>query len=480
MDPAQTTADAETVTTIGGTIAPPALTVHAILRRYYSVWAIYSFGGGFLYGVYPLFLRSRGLDQFQMNSVLATYFFVTFLTDVPTGAFADALGRRRSFVLGCTLRFAAFLTYFFVHRYALFLVAESIDGIGTTFCNGAIDAWGVDALDAGGYGLEKDRLFSRISQLSNFGFMLAAIIGAYAADINIAWPWLLGAAGYFVAGLTGMLLMHEVRAVTARLDLRGIPRMLTSRVTAGLRQGWRNRTVLLLSLANGIFFAAWAPYWLEWPLYFDDAWHTGIWIVGWYFCLFTLARMAGAEIVVRTLVSPISTPENGLDDRPAENHPGLLARGESLPSPKGATHPDLPADSRAQYTRAFRLTAITVTLGCMLITAGLGNRHIWLVTAALFGLNLCFGAVMPLTQTWFNASIAAHERATLLSFNSTFSTIGGSMGLLLGGAVADYGGFGPAWMLAGVISLLAAACFWSLRAFPSAIAASVEPNPASL
>ena len=433
MDPAQRTASAEAVTAIGGTLAPPGLTVHAILRRYYGIWTIYSFGGGFLYGVYPLFLRSRGLDQFEMNSVLATYFFVTFLTDVPTGAFADALGRRRSFVLGCALRFAAFLTYFFAHRYALFLVAESIDGIGTTFCNGAIDAWGVDALDAGGYGLQKDLLFSRISQLSNFGFMISAIIGAYAANINIAWPWLLGAAGYMIAGFAGMLLMHEVRSATARLDPRGIPGMLTSRVSAGLRQGWRNRTVLLLSLANGIFFAAWAPYWLEWPQYFNDAWHTGIWIVGWYFCLFTIARMAGAEIVVRTVISTEAGPRGHQD----------------------------------HYPRALRLTAITVTLSCMLIAAGLGSRHILLVTAALFGLNICFGAVMPLMQTWFNESIAAGERATLLSFNSTFSTIGGSIGLLLGGAVADYAGFGAAWILAGAISLTAAACFYSLRATPA-------------
>jgi predicted MFS family arabinose efflux permease len=108
-----------------------------------------------------------------------------------------------------------------------------------------------------------------------------------------------------------------------------------------------------------------------------------------------------------------------------------------------------------------------VVLSSMLIAAGLGSRHILLVTAALFGLNICFGAVMPLMQTWFNESIGAGERATLLSFNSTFSTIGGSIGLLLGGAVADYGGFGAAWMLAGLISLTAVACFYPLRATPA-------------
>src|SRR5689334_17322546 len=174
----------------------PAATVRQVMRRYYGVWWIYSFAGGFLFAVYPLFLRSRGLTQFQMNSVLATYFAVTFLTDVPTGAFADALGRRRSFLLGCTLRSLAFLVYFFAHRYVIFLLAESIDGIGTTFCNGSIDAWGVDALDEAGFAGIKDRLFSRISQLTNIGFIGSAVIGAFIADTNIAWPWLLGAAGY--------------------------------------------------------------------------------------------------------------------------------------------------------------------------------------------------------------------------------------------------------------------------------------------
>jgi MFS family permease len=162
--------------------------IRRVTRNYYSVSLIYAFAGGFLFGVYPLFLRSRGLDQFQINSVMAVYFIVIFLTDIPTGAFADAIGRRNSFVLGCALRAAGFLIYFFVHRYALFLLAEVIDGVGTTFCSGAIDAWGVDALDAAGYTGVKDRLFSRIQQLTNIGWMVSALLGAYIADVDIAWP----------------------------------------------------------------------------------------------------------------------------------------------------------------------------------------------------------------------------------------------------------------------------------------------------
>ena len=139
---------------------PAPLSTESIVRRYYGVWLTYSLAGGFLAGVYPLFLRSRGLNQFEINSVLAVYFAVTFLLDVPTGAFADAIGRRLALVLGSALRCLAFGLYFVSHAYVLFLVAETVDAVGTTFCNGAIDAWGVDALDEAGFQGTKDALFS--------------------------------------------------------------------------------------------------------------------------------------------------------------------------------------------------------------------------------------------------------------------------------------------------------------------------------
>jgi predicted MFS family arabinose efflux permease len=76
-------------------------------------------------------------------------------------------------------------------------------------------------------------------------------------------------------------------------------------------------------------------------------------------------------------------------------------------------------------------------------------------------------------QTWFNEQIGAGERATLLSFESTFSTIGAAIGLLVGGRVADYGGLGAAWILAGVISISAAACFFPLRSSQPAVTSRV-------
>lgn len=413
--------------------APPAA-ARRIMRRYYAVWAIYAFGGGFLYGVYPLFLRSRGLTQLQMNSVLATYFAVTFLTDVPTGAFADAFGRRRAFVLGCLLRASAFMFYFVAHRYATFLIAEAIDGIGTTFCNGAIDAWGVDALDAAGFAGLKDRLFSRISQITNLGFMLSAIIGAWAGSYNLAWPWPLGAAGYLVSALAGGMLMREARrAVAIKRPREAIAANVARRIGRGFRLGFASRSILLLSLANGAFFAAWAPSWLEWPQFFSDSYRIGPWIVGWIYALFTVARMAGAETVVRL----------GFD----------------------------------QVARARMLVAAALTIAATFLAAWLMSGRVNAALGCFVAMNLGIGALLPMAQSWFNEEIGAADRATLLSFNSTFATMGAAAGLLSTGAYADARGIPAVWAVSAAIMLLAAPLYWRLgRPDENAIAVPVQTS----
>jgi MFS family permease len=412
--------------------ALPAPSVGHIMRRYFTVWSVYSLANGFLFGVYPLFLRARGLNQFEMNSVLATYFAVTFLTDIPTGAFADALGRRRSFVLGCLIRVTAFMIYFFAHAYPIFLVAESIDGIGTTFCNGAIDAWGVDALDEAGFAGLKDRLFSRISQLMNVGFMISALIGTYVADVNIAWPWLMSAAGYGISAIVGASLMRERGGRRVTVELAKIPAQVIDRVVKGFRRGLRSRTILMLSLANGIFFAASAPYWLEWPQYVNDSYGLGIWVVGWVYCLLTIGRLAGAEIVMRMRMD--------------------------------------------EAARSTRLIILIAAASLVFFAGGAAARRPDVVVALFFLMNILIGAMMPMMQSWFNEQIASDDRATLLSFNSTFATMGAATGLLSVGAYADVAGIPATWKVCAVIFLAAMPCYWLIRPRPLAsVARAVTP-----
>lgn len=398
-----------------------------ITRRYYVVWWMYSLAGAFMFGVYPIFLRSRGLNQFQINSVLAVYFFVTFITDVPTGAFADAVGRRKAFLFSCATRMVAFAAYYFAHSYLYFLIAEFIDGIGTTFGNGAVEAWAVDALDEAGFEGLKDRLFSRVSQLASLGFMVAALIGAYAGDVDIAMPWVLGSVGYLITGFVAAVLMRGEKLHPhgpARTEISGLAIRIGRRVRTGVQRGFAKRSRVLLTLANALLFGAMAPYWLQWPQYVYDSFGAGLWLVGWLFCFFGIGRLIGSEIIGR--YPPMASSRSGV------------------------------------------LTVLVAVASATLFAAGWMGGRTDVVLVLLFGLNFCVGAIEPLSRSWFNEEIDAEDRATLLSFQTTFSTLGGAIGLLLSGWIADLYGIGTAWEASALIMAAIAPCYLALRPRPAA------------
>ena len=61
-------------------------------RTYYLVVGSYNLSWSFVGAVYAIFLLDRGLDLFEINVVLATYFIASFCFEVPTGE--AAIGRK--------------------------------------------------------------------------------------------------------------------------------------------------------------------------------------------------------------------------------------------------------------------------------------------------------------------------------------------------------------------------------------------------
>lgn len=392
---------------------PRALDRSAILsvtRRYYCVWGFYAFAPSFIFAIYPLFLRSRGLNQFQVNTVAGTYFLVTFLTDVPTGAFADAIGRRVSVVLGCALHAAAFILYFYSYHYWHFIAAEIIDGVATTFGNGAIDAWAVDALDAAGFEGAKDRIFSRVAQIFRVGAMTGALSGAYVGRFDLATPFMLGAIGWIVAGAVGLMLMDGRAHAAAKFSTRSAAAEVRRRMVDGTRIGFSTRAVRLMAFASLISAAAWAPYWQEWQPYFRAQLGSGVEVIGWIFVCFSLAQIAGAQIV------------NWM--------PWAWER-------------------RAEY-----LTVASAISSAALIAAGLAAHSPALAFAMFMLAQFTAAAAGPVYQSWFNEQIDGDNRATLLSFGSTFATFGATAGLPVQGLIVDAAGVGAAWQGAGLLAML--------------------------
>ncbi|MCK4260633.1 MAG: hypothetical protein KAX49_16775 [Halanaerobiales bacterium] len=81
------------------------------------------------------YVVSKGLTAFYFNIILAITMFTIFLFEIPTGAFADLLGRKRSFILSLLLMAVAKV---------VFMISNTM--LGLLFCAGTITkAYGIIA-----------------------------------------------------------------------------------------------------------------------------------------------------------------------------------------------------------------------------------------------------------------------------------------------------------------------------------------------
>ena len=388
----------------------PQAAIDDARRRYFAVAGMYSLSGGFVASSFPLFLSNRGLDQFHINSLPAIFLFVWFVTSVPAGALADTIGRRRSFLIGAPLRVLGFLLYFLSHSYSVFVIAELIDGTGSALCGSSIDAWGVDALDAAGFEGIKDRLFSRLTQLMSLCLLATALLGAYVAELDLSWPWLLSSVGFGATAIAGAFLMRGKGGARPTIT-KATPSLRHARLYRGSRHEVALQSVLMISLAAGITAAGWNHVLTEWPVFLRDRLSIRVWMMGWIFGGITLAQVMGAEITAR-----------------------------------------LAPDSKRRPVRACTM----IVLGsALLLAAGILVGRPFMTIAALLTAQAFVGALVPLLLGWINDCIPAARRATLLGFSGLFQRGGAAVGLLVGGYVADHGGIALGWQLSAIVSLFA-------------------------
>ena len=371
-------------------------------RIYLLVFGGYNLAQFFIAPVYPLFLLRCGLDLFQINVVLATYLVTVFVLEIPTGAFADRYGRRRSFLVSCWIRAFAYGLYAHADSFADCLVAEMIDALGSTLASGALEAWAVDGVRAEGDARPADRLIARANVVSRAAVIAGVVCCGYLADESLVWPWL-GAMGIFaVTGLVAALTMREsppgtISAAHPRRTLQHAVREDVGSVAA-------NPVLLLLCVLTAAGAFAGFPLHMYWAPQLQAA---GVvpHVLGWVAAALNLAALTGSAVL-----------------------PRLLARAQ----------------------RSTVLAAAACWRAAMLALAATASS----LSPMLAGLvlqEMAFGLTEPVLAGWTNEHVPSARRATLLSVRSTFFTLGGAVGLVAIGLVGRAAGVPVAWAVSGAV-----------------------------
>lgn len=199
------------------TLSPARVPATGVRRLTTTLYG-YSFLDDFvlLYPVYALLFADTGMSLWQISSLFALWSITGVLLEVPSGAWADAVSRRRLLWIGPLLTAAGFALWVAVPSYWAFAAGFVLWGAGGALGSGALEALVYDELDrlgaadryAGVMGRSRAaRLLGTVSSIGLAGPVFAR--GDYAA---------VGAASFVACLLTAAVATrfpeHRVRVET--------------------------------------------------------------------------------------------------------------------------------------------------------------------------------------------------------------------------------------------------------------------------
>jgi MFS family permease len=150
--------------------------------------------------------QARGLSLGEIGVVFAVHSAVALVLEVPSGALADLVGRRRVLLAGAALTAVSLLVFAAAESVAAFMVSTGLLAAGRALISGSLEAWYVDSL----------RLLDPAAPLSHglsrgaAAEALALAVGSLVAGglVTLAGPAEGGGAvfsGYGIAALAGAL-----------------------------------------------------------------------------------------------------------------------------------------------------------------------------------------------------------------------------------------------------------------------------------
>ena len=410
-----------------------------IQRVYLTLLTGNTVAASFIWGINTLFLLDAGLTNFEAFAANAFFTAGMVIFEIPTGVVADTVGRKASYLLG-TLTLAAstglyWLLWVWHAPFPAWAVVSVLLGLGFTFFSGAVDAWLVDALRASDYAGMLEPVFGRALVVTGIATFVGSVAGGAIAQVtNLGVPFLLRAGVLLLMFVFALVAMRDIGFTPDRSmgPLKATRNVLTQSIDHGLRKASVRYVILAAPFASGVgiyAFYAMQPYLLQ--LYGDRSAYS---VAGLAAAVLALAEIAG----------------------------GLVA-------------------SRVRRLFARRTTTVIgASAASILVLVALGLTQLfWVAIVLLVVWGFVFAVAGPVRQSYLNDMIPSKQRATVLSFDSLFGSLGGVVVQPALGRAADVWGYGASLVLGGVVELLGLPLLVASRRQRDPADTAVEPVTAN-
>ena len=165
----------------------------------------------------PFFTEWGGLT-FQETLLLQSWFVLCWAAfEVPTGAFADRFGRKKSIILGCFTVAAGAFIYGSIPDIRAFVLAEALWALGNAFISGADEAIIYDTLKTFRMQARSKKVFARYSMTLPLAFVIASPLGSIiASKYGLNYPMLFSGIPMIFAGLLALTLKEPAHGRRAQ------------------------------------------------------------------------------------------------------------------------------------------------------------------------------------------------------------------------------------------------------------------------
>jgi len=270
-----------------------------------------AFSAHFWLPVFFLYFQSH-LTVAEVLRLEALYYLAVVITEVPSGYFSDAIGRRVTLIIAAASVTLAHAFFFFGDGFAPFAVGQVLLATGMAFNSGTNTALHFDTLARLGRTKEYDQREARVSRLTFLGSGVAALAGGAAASFGLHFAYALSLAGGLVAlGLAISMKEPHHDGETSPLTL-GAFHGKVFRAVRELRQPtlcWLSAYGVIMIILNHLpyeFYQPWLDRLLQGPTLLEGATPISSGVVT-LITMLIASQVAGRSIHIRNRIGLVPT-----------------------------------------------------------------------------------------------------------------------------------------------------------------------------
>ena len=153
-------------------------TTKHIQRVFYLATSLYWFATALPLALTTLLFQARGFSLFEIGLALGIYAATIVLLEVPTGGLADAVGRKRVALLAYVLMVLMSLVLLLAFTLPVAILAMVLYGVSRALSSGALDAWFVDTLQAADPQVDLQPALAKAGTFTLLALGLGTLVGS--------------------------------------------------------------------------------------------------------------------------------------------------------------------------------------------------------------------------------------------------------------------------------------------------------------